>query len=320
MRPLSFLSPVIRPGKPGLIFFPLLAAVLASAGCGGRVYVVSSLGPPHTITVDGETDDWNGALSYVEKNHLFVGFVNNRDNLYICMTREEVEGRAGAAPIGGLTVWLDPQGGDKKTLGIRLAQAGGPPEGDGPGQGGQRPERRPDRQPADENAEPGAGQDKAPMPPGGEIEILGPSGQVLKKLSPEGAAAAGLEVKTGIAGGSFTVEIGIPLRADDRHPYAAGVEPDGTVGIGFVSTPPSRPGRRNGPPEGGPGEGGGRPGGGGMPGGMGGMPGGMGGGGMGGPGGPPDRDPDIMKGFKIWTRVKLANSSWPRPSGVLEIQ
>lgn len=302
-------------GKPGLTFFPLLAALLVPAGCGGRVYVVSSLGPPHTVVVDGETDDWNGALSYVEKSHLFVGFINNRDNLYICLTREEVEGRAAGAPMSGLTVWLDPAGGEKKTLGIRLAQAGGPPEGEQPeGAPGQRPGSRPERQPRNEAGDRGADQDKPPMPPGGGIEILGSNGQVLRKMSSEEAAAAGLEVKTGFAAGSSTVEIGIPLVAGDRHPYAVGAGPDGAVGIGFISRKSSRNDRRGGPSEGGPG--------GGMPGGMGGgMPGGMGGG-MGGPGGGmrPDMNPDVANGFKIWVRVKLANSSWPQPSGVLEIQ
>lgn len=326
MRPLSFLSPVIGPGKPGLIFFPLLAVVLASAACGGRVYVVSSLGPPHTITIDGETGDWNGALSYVEKSHLFVGFVNDRDTLYICLTQEEAEGRGAGAPIGGLTVWIDPKGGNQKTLGIRLAQAGGPPAGEGPeggpGQGGRRPEGRPGRKTGDENAEQGPGQDKPAMPPGGAIEILGPNGRTLQKLSAEEAAAAGLEVKTGLSGGSFAVEIGIPLRADAGHPYAVGAEPDAAVGIGFISSGPSRGERRNGPPGGGPGGGGGgMPGaGGGIPGGMGGMPGGGGPGGIGGM--RPDMNPDVQKGgggFKVWTRVKLAVSSRPQASGALEI-
>ncbi|HOW84424.1 MAG TPA: hypothetical protein P5119_03620 [Candidatus Aminicenantes bacterium] len=334
MRPLSFLSPVVRPGQPGLTFsLPLLAAVLALSGCGGRVYVVSSLGPPHSITVDGETDDWNGALSYVEKNRLFVGFVNNRDALYVCLTREDIEGRASGAPIGDLTVWIDPQGGSRKTLGIRLTQAGGPPAGGRPGgerpegepggepeQGGRRPERRPGREPEGENA--GPGQDRPAGPPGGTVEILGPNGRTLQKLSAEEAAAAGLEVKTGISAGSFTVEIGIPLRADDGHPYAVGVEPGGTLGIGFVSAAASRDGRRDGPPGGAPGGGGGMPGG--MPGGMGGMPGGMGGpgGGMGGPGGGmrPDMDPDVAKSFKIWARVRLADSSRPQTAESLEIQ
>lgn len=309
MRPLSFLSPAVRPGRPGLtIFLPLAAGLLASAGCGGRVYVVSSLGPPHTITVDGRTDDWNGALSFVEKQHLFLGFVNDRDKLYVCVTREQLEDRAAGAPMGGLTIWFDPKGGEARALGIRLPGPGGPPEGEGPG-------RQPDEEQGGENPRPGRDRNgEGPQPPGGgAIEILGPNGQTLDKLTPEEAAEAGLEIRQGVSSGAFSVEIGIPLRADEKRRYAVGVEPDGTVGIGFFSAPPSRPGgRRNGPPGGGPGEDGGMPGG--IGGGMG--PGGMGGTMRSGGAMPPDMDPDVTRGFKIWTRVKLANSAWPRPSGV----
>jgi hypothetical protein len=146
----------------------MLAGMLAAGASGGQVYLISSLGPPHVIVVDGSADDWTGALSYVAKDQLFVGFVNDREDLFICLTKETGEKLPGAA-MAGLTVWLDPRGGSKKTLGVRLAKAEGIPEG-----GAQV---------------------------GEDIEILGPNGDVLRRLSPQEAAEEGIEVKSGSSGG-----------------------------------------------------------------------------------------------------------------------
>jgi hypothetical protein len=305
MRPLSSLLPVIRPGKPGLNFFPLVLACLLAAACGGRIYLVSSLGPPHAIVVDGDANDWSGALSYVAKDHLFVGFVNDRDDLFICMTKEISEGR-GPAGTGGWTVWFDPAGGTEKTLGLRLALAQ-PEEG---------PERRADgkpvRKPVEESSDLENGQ-QPPIDRSGDLEILGPKGDVRQRLSPEAAARLGLEVKTGFAGGSFVMEIRIPLVASERQPLAVGAGPEGVIGVGFLSSRSDQKDRRNGPPGRGMGGGGGRPGG------------GIGAGAMGGPSGgmrgalPPNLNPDLAKSVKIWTRVKLRQSDQPGRSTTLSL-
>jgi hypothetical protein len=304
MRPLSSFFPVIRQGKPGLNFFPLALAFLLTAACGGRVYLVSSLGPPHAIVVDGIADDWSGALSYVAKDHLFVGFVNDRDDLFICMTKETAEGR-GPARMGGWTVWFDPAGGTKKTFGLRLAMA--PPE-----EGlERRPGRKPERQAVEEPSDLENGQQPSDDV-SRDLEILGPKGDVRQRLSPKAAAQVGLEVKTGFAGGSFVMEIRIPLVASERQPLAVGAGPEGTIGVGFSSSRSDQKDRRNGPPGDGMGGGGGRPGG------------GIGAGAVGGPGGmrgalPPNLDPDLAKSVKIWTRVKLRQSDSPGRSTVLSL-
>jgi hypothetical protein len=294
--------------KPGLTFFLLLilAGVLAAGASGGQVYLISSLGPPHAIVVDGTTEDWTGALSYVKKDQLFVGFVNDREDLFICLTKETGERSPGAA-MAGLTVWLDPRGGSKKTLGIRLAGTEGPPEG--------WPERRPSRKPEKQAKDEPAGQEIGEKPPAeieGEIEILGPNGDVLIRLSPQEAAEEGLEVKSGISGGSFVLEVRIPLNASDRHPYAVGAGSDGIVGVGFIASRTGQGGR--------PGE---RRGGVGMPGGTGGIGGTMGGrSGMG--GGmrgamPANMNPDLGKTFKVWMRVRLHQTDQPARSTLLGV-
>ena len=283
-------------------FFPLVLAFLLATSCGGRVYLVSSLGPAHAIVVDGNMDDWSGALSYVAKDHLFVGFVNDRNDLFICMTKETSEGR-GPGRMGGWTVWIDPAGGSRKTTGIRIAPPGGPPEERPSAEG---PERRPVEKPAEDEQ---AGQ---PLTIDGsaDLEILGPSGNVLRKLSPEAAAKEGLEVRTGFSGGSFVLEVKLPLEASEGHPIAVGAGPGGIIGVGFLSSRSDRKDRRDGQPGGGMGGGGG-------------MPGARGGGAMGSPSGgmrgamPPNMDPDISKDIKVWTRVRLNQSDQPGRSTVL---
>lgn len=313
MRHLSSLSPVIRPGKPGLNSIPLAFALLLITSCGGRVYVVSSLGPPHSIVVDGDDNDWTGALSYVAKDHLFVGFVNDHDDLFICMTKEISEGR-GPAGMGGWTVWFDPSGGTKKTMGLRLALAMAPPEEGRSEEGlGRRPGRRPERKPVEEPADMEQSGQQPPMERSVDLEILGPRGEVLQKLSTEAAAKEGLEVKTGFAGGSFVLEVRIPLEASERQPLAAGAGPEGIIGVGFLSSRSDQKDRRSGPPGGRMGGAGGRSGG------------GIGAGAMGGPSGgmrgamPPNMDPDISKDVKVWTRVKLRQSDQPGRSTILSL-
>jgi hypothetical protein len=264
--------------------------VPAAGGSGGQVYLISSLGPPHSIVVDGDPADWTGALSYVAKDQLFVGFVNDREDLFICLTKETGEKRPEAA-LAGLTVWFDPRGGSKKTLGIRLARTEGRPDGEPGRRPGQKPERQAKEEPADQE-------------PTGDIEILGPNGDVLRRLSPQEAAEEGLEVKSGISGGSFVLEVSIPLIPSDRHHYVVAAGPDGIVGVGFIASRASQGGR--------PGE---RMGGVGMPGGTGGIGGTMGGrSGMG--GGmrgamPANMNPDVGKTFKIWTKVRLHQTEQP---------
>ncbi len=278
--------------KRSLGFFVLAVVLLLAAGCGGRVYLVTSLSLPRAIVVDGDAADWAGALSYVAKDQLFVGFVNDRDDLFLCMTREEAGGPA-PAPMGGWTVWFDPAGGTKKAFGLRVAPLGGP--------SGEKPR---------ESEEVKEGDQGAPKERDLEIQWIGPQGNVLRRFAPEDAAGEGLEVREGHSGRSFVLEIKIPLERSARHPIAVGAAPGDLIGVGFFSNRAEGNGERGGR------GGAGRPAGGGGP------PGGLGGGAMGGPGGwrgamPPNLNPDIAKEVKVWTRVRLVQSGQPGRATVL---
>jgi len=96
-----------------------LLLVLGLAGCSSaRIYSTDSLPRTKEIKVDGRTDDWLGSLSIIEDGNVSVGFLNDRENLYICLMLEE-DFLQGQVMRQGLTVWFDPKGGKEKSLGLR---------------------------------------------------------------------------------------------------------------------------------------------------------------------------------------------------------
>lgn len=264
-----------KPDRPGLWPLPLLAAaVMLTAGCGGRVYLYEVPEAAATIAVDGKTEDWAGALSLISEDHVSVGFANDRDFLYLCVTRERSGERTGASPRN-LTVWLDPGGGTKKAMGIRV---GGtlPPMDDG------GPEGRP---PRGEEA-----------PPAG-FEVLDANGQVVASGPLGQATGEGLEVASHSGSDRLVIEMKVPLGGSGGSLIAIG-RPGSDVGVGVLAEAPKRQGRPDGAVPGGPSGGGGMPGGGGMTGGMGGGPGGQ-------AGGMRPGEPDLPKPLKIWIKVRL---------------
>jgi hypothetical protein len=270
--------------------------VLGLAACGGtKTYLTNSIALERSIVIDGKSDDWVGALSFMTDAKLEAGFFNDQDYLYVCIVtddnavRREITG-------GGLTVWFDPQGGGAKAFGIRYPLGRTPPK---------RQEK------------PGAEQAQS-QPPVEEPVESGRSGLEILRAggsSPEAmdvSAAKGIEIAYSSESGLFVYELKIPLQVAADRPYALGAGPGKTVGIGF-EVPKMDFGSTRGRPRGGiPGEGGGGPPMGGSGGfgshGRGGM--GMGGRGMRSGG----TNPEIPEGLKVWTYVKLSTGKTPSPA------
>ncbi len=272
--------------------------VLAGAACNATTaYITDS--PPATrqITVDGRSDDWVGALSMIKDGKAEEGFLNDQDVLYVCFTTGDESLRRQISE-GGLTVWVDPKGGDTKTLGIHYPlgkprrQLPAPPQGETPPQG--------------EPAQPPA----AGEPSGDEsssLEILRSGGGEAQKTKI--SDVKDLEIAASEESGLFVYELKIPLQSSPGRPLALAAAPGAKVGIGF-EVPKSERSPGGGRPPGGMGGRGGEPGGG--------MGGGMGRGGFGGGGGHMghgtggrgmgrnDLDSDVLKGLKVWTYVKLS--------------
>jgi hypothetical protein len=266
--------------------------VLGAAACSATTaYITDSRPVERTITVDGKSDDWVGALSVVKDGKGEEGFLNDQNVLYVCFATGDESLRREIAD-GGLTIWFDPKGGDEKTLGIRYPLA-------------RLRRQRPPAQgetPQGEAAPPPASEE----PAGDEASILeilrSGSGAVQKmKISD----AKDLEIAASEENGLFVYELKIPLQSTADCPLALAAAPGAKVGIG-IEVPKSE----RGPGAGRPGGGAGGRGGGGMGGGMG--RGGFGGGGgrmgrgMGGGMGHRDMNEESLKGLKVWTYVKLS--------------
>jgi hypothetical protein len=275
--------------KKSFLSFIALVIMLAALACGGRVYVVKSFSPPGEVAIDGIAEEWQGALSFIEEEELFVGFLNDQNDLYVCLKAGDERSPA-RLMRQGLTVWFDPAGGNNKVFGIRYP-LGGPP-------GAWNRERMVDQ--------PDGAQETRSRRLSDEIEILRAENESPEILTLDQAKKEGLEVKASISEGAFVYELKIPLVTSKKSPLGLGVRPNAVVGILF-ETGKLNQSRTGGRPTGGMGGGmaGGR-------GGIGGRPGRMGGGRAG-------MMPDIPEPIKIRARVQLVSAEKTSPSLLLTL-
>lgn len=297
---------------------PWLLLALWCAGCASfRIFEADSRPVDQEMIIDGKTDDWIGKLYVVEGERVSLGILNDNDYLYICLMAQDNETKSQIL-TNGLTVWLDPAGGQKKTLGIRYpvgisGDDNGTPGGRGNGQdrpegdkgqamGGQKPTGHPGRYQGH-----GDLRDMTQDIPD-DMEIIRAGEKEPEKVKADSFKEA--EFKILPSDGMLVYEFKIPLAETSGGEPAVGIKSGMKIGIGFETGKPVTTGRTGGPEEG---QGGGMPGGGmGGRGGMGGMGGGMGSGGMGGVprGGSMISEPDRLM---IWTIVKLAPAK-PAPA------
>ncbi len=107
------------------------------AGCGTTKIASNRLS--NDFVANGSDDDWTSTPQYYdEKKNVAIRVSNDDDSIYLCFSASSEEVTRQLA-MSGLTVWLDPEGGEKKRYGVRLE--------------GKKPPRR---QP------PGMSQEKAP--------------------------------------------------------------------------------------------------------------------------------------------------------------
>ncbi len=267
----------------------VLAGLVAGvSGCSSTQSLVSQR-VTSAVAVDGSEADWQSNLQPV-KDHdgLMMGVRNDGQDLYVALVVSN-ETTARQIALGGLTVWFDPDGGKKKTLGVQFPlgitdRSGGLPPGFDPGAEGGR------GRPAE-----------VPMPSFARLALR--HGDDDEGTPQPAASATGVTAAGSLNAGQLVLELRIPLRGTDD---AIGAAPGDQVGIGLETPGLQRPDRRErpaggrgGPPSGG----GGFPGGGPPGGGMGGPPGGGMGGRPGGPGGPQMPEP-----LDSWVRVTLAGA------------
>jgi hypothetical protein len=265
--------------KPLVLLFVQLLFMIFQVGCTTVGLNLESGWRDQEITIDGKNSEWIGAMWYLEDENISVGFRNDDKFFYMCMIAEDPIIRSQVMGQG-FTVWFDPEGGDKKTFGIKFPigmQAMGV-------QGRMDPRRATEREQSEPDPE------RMERALGGllkELEILGPGKDDRTRLKVE--ETKGINIVLELSGGMIVYELKIPLKHDEQNPYAVGAQAGDLIGIGLeipkldMSTVRKKMGGTGMP-------GGGR---------MGGRAGGMGMRGA--------RGPQMPRGIKLWLAVKLTS-------------
>lgn len=262
------------------LLFGVLGLIMSFVFLSCEKYEIKSRWKDRDIVVDGRSMDWLDTLTYVEEFNVSVGITNDTDYLYICAVVENPLVRM-QVMRQGLTVWFDPKGGRKKTMGIRFPL----------GSQGMR------ERPAEFGEEPDIEKLQRMFPMSfNELEILGPGRKEKRRMRK--AEAKGIDVTMSVSSGKLVYELKIPLMNRSDRPYAINVQPGSSFGIGIETSPRidmgQSPRRKTGGmrrPAGGGNSGmGGR-------GGMGQMPGGG--------------RPGMPKNLKLWLSVSLSQENSP---------
>ena len=268
------------------LLFVIVASLALAEGCSSSMQLASRWSS-QPIHIDGNVAEWADSTVFIEKEGVRCGVMNDGDYLYLCLLSSK-QGLGRQIMFRGMTVWFDPNGGEKKTVGLRfplgMPRAGLPEmtEGENPEQNVNRPDAF-ERQALS------------------EFEFLGPAENDRQRVSR--LQGQGVEIHLTATAERFVYKLKIPLRYSSQHPYALETRPGSAVGIGIEPNAAQRAQegeRGGGESRGEGGRGGGR---GGMGGGRGGrMPGGAGSGGA-----RPAAGAATLPSF--WSHVQLAEKT-----------
>ncbi len=232
------------------LFFALSVPAALSAS-GGKDIVFKTGWNDRALVMDGNSGDWQGALGYLNDPPVMLGFLNDDNAIYVCLSTNLPAIREGMLRRG-ITVWIDPKGGKRKTLGIRLSPLGGPgggPEGDRPE--GAPPKREPELTEAPRTPPEGTAAPEFGAPPSRlMVRLPGRNDWVPIEGGP-GRIEAVIEESGGLA----VFEMTVPLKIVPEVPFAVGAGPGAAISMSFETPKPERPA---GGPEGPGGDRGGR--------------------------------------------------------------
>ncbi len=258
--------------------------VLLLQGCSSSLQLTSKWSK-HGIRIDGDLKEWSDSALFVQKDDIRCGVMNDDEFLYVCaMSSKPNLGRQ--VMFRGMTVWFDPNGGEKRTFGVRFPI--GMARGEIP--------TRPDEEETDQRGNRFDAMNRQLL---SDFEFIGPTEKDLQMVPR--LQGQGIEMHLTSTPERFVYELKVPLAYSSAHPYAVESHPGAPIGVGFETNTFQRPGTAEGSGEG-RGEGGvGR-------GGRGGVGGGRGGGRMPGGAGPGGNRPGGAgsSSFNVWTHVQLA--------------
>jgi hypothetical protein len=273
-----------------LILAALAYSSLTLGGCGTPLQLTSRW-TEQAIQLDGDLKDWSDSTAFAEKEGIRYAALNDGEYLYVCLISAKPElGRQVMAR--GMTIWFDPNGGEKRTIGIRFPL----------GMGGSG---RPDLSMRPQGQEPpqrGGRFEEIERKALNDFEYLGPAEQDRQRVSR--LQGQGVEMHLTATPERFMYQLKIPLQYSSKHPYAVETRAGAKIGLGIDMTPTQRMmgGSRGEGQEGG---------GGGMPGTGGGAPGGRGGGRMpgGGRGGTMPGGGTSTVSISFWSLLQLSEKA-----------
>lgn len=272
-----------------LVFFFALG-ISSIIGCSSTQQLTSKW-IESSIHIDGSLRDWSDSTAFVEKDGIRYAVMNDGDYLYLCLLSSKA-GLGRQILSRGMTVWIDPNGGEKKTIGLRFPI----------GMGGMGRSEMPMRPQADEQGQQEVRRDELERQTPNEFEYLGPGENDRQRVSR--LQGQGVEMHLTATAERFLYELKIPLQYSSQHPYSAESHAGAKIGIGLESNTATRM-AEGAPGSEGRGEGteGGRSGGGG------GRSGGRMSGGMGRGGGQRPGGSTAAVNFSIWSHVQLAEKA-----------
>jgi hypothetical protein len=237
------ISPGPRAFRPATGIALVLLVALAVPGLlsasGGRDVVFKTQWKDRDLVIDGNSGDWQGALGYLDEPPVMLGFLNDDTAIYVCVSTNLPAIREGMLRRG-ITVWIDPKRGKRKTLGIRLAPAGDP--------GGQA-EGAPSKREPEKTEEPPISQEAAAPP-----EFGAPPTRLTVRLpgrdewTPIEGGAGGIEAVIEESNGLAVFEMKVPLKSGPEAAVAIGAGPGTAISMSFETPRPERPpGRPEGP-------------------------------------------------------------------------
>ncbi len=188
----------------------LVAAIVLAAGAripAADKQEFSSRWRDRDVRIDGIDEEWRDLLQPVKGEHFSVAFQNDGDALYFCLVTTNSVAIKQIARMG-LTVWLDPAGGKKKTFGARFPAHGSPRP---------QPGRPPGAQPPGDAAS--GSQPVGVRPP--DIDVLGPGSKDVRQVE---NGNSGIIARMGGNPNLLVYEIKIPLRRTDAVVFAPDVD------------------------------------------------------------------------------------------------
>ncbi len=152
------------------------------------------------ITIDGKNDEWKNCQKSVINEKTFFGACRDNDYLYLCLTTSDPEFSMIIMNFG-LRLWIDPQAGHKKSLGIQFPEVQMQP-------------------PPPRDAKPPVGDTlkKVLDQRTKSIIIEFPKDKEIKIMTREEAKAKGIEGQIGIEEGVLCYEVRYPLQKSPEFP------------------------------------------------------------------------------------------------------